>query len=124
MKTLSTIWLIIRSSPKAMYYVSLALYYLPTILPLVAKLREAFGSEQVQAVFKAWSEFIDRVAPPAPTADSAGEIPANREREKRWRFTRFMNRTRIAGQITDNEVQNICDAKHIKPYNAEVTQWT
>ena len=109
----SVLWMCLRHSPTA-------LYYLPTVLPVILKFREAFGSDKVQEAFKALGEFVSKIAPPAPTADSTGTIPANTERERRWRFTRFMNRTRLAGDITDNEVRNICAAHLIKPYESEV----
>ena len=98
------------------HYVKVILAALPATVALIVKIRAAFGSEAVQAAIKAFGEYIDRIAPPAPTADSAENIPANPEKEKRRRFTRFMNRTRLAGQIPENEVRNICAKNLIQPY--------
>ena len=119
MKILSTIWLIARSSPKAAYYISLALRYLPSALSLLTKIRAVFGSESVQEVLKAWSEFIDKVAPPAPAADGAGTLPDESKREQRRRFFRFMDRTKAAGCMTDGEVRIACTAHHLQPYHEE-----
>jgi len=89
---------------------------LPSAFALIGRIREAFGSDKVQEAIKALNEFIDKIAPPAPTADSTGNIPANPEREKRRRFFRFMNRTRLAGRISDGEVWVICERNRIQPY--------
>jgi len=89
---------------------------LPTALALIGKVREAFGSDKVQEAIKAFGEFIDKIAPPTPTADSTGSIPANPEKEKRRRFFRFMNRTRMAGHISDREVAVICERNLISIY--------
>lgn len=92
----------------------------PAAFALIGKIRAAFGSDKVREAIKALGEFIDRIAPPAPredgnpqTTDRSGE---GGNSEKRRRFTRFMNRTRIAGKMAEYEVQDIC-AKHlIQPY--------
>ena len=120
MKILPLLWTVIRSSPKAVSYVSLILYYLPSVLALFTKIRAVFGSESVQEVIKAWGELIDKVAPPAPTADSTGTIPADLKREQRRRFFRFMDRTKVAGTMTDGEVQVACTALKITPCEMEV----
>ena len=88
----------------------------PSALAMIGKIREAFGSDKVQEAIKAFNEFIDKIAPPAPTADSTGSTPANPEKEKRRRFFRFMNRTRMAGRISDREVAVICERNLIQPY--------
>ena len=124
MKVLSTIWLIARSSPKAAYYVSLALYYLPSVLTLFTKIREVFGSDSVQEVIKAWGEFIDKVAPPAPTMDSTGTIPADLKRERQRRLFRYLDRTKVAGTMTDGEVQIACTSLNITSCQKESKLWT
>ena len=95
---------------------SMLLAALPNALALIGKVREAFGSDKVQEAIKAFNEFIDKISPPAPTADSTGSIPANPEKEKRRRFFRFMNRTRMASRISDREVAVICERNLIQPY--------
>ena len=124
MKIVSTIWLIARSSPKAAYYISLALRYLPSALSLLTKIRAVFGSESVQDVVRAWGEFIDKDAPPAPTTESTGTLPADLKREQRRRFFRFMDRTKVAGCMTDGEVRIACTAHKITPCEMEMKQWT
>ena len=89
---------------------------LPIALAMINKIRVAFGSDKVQEAIKAFNEFIDKISPPAPTADSGGSIPANPEKEKRRRFFRFMSRTRMAGRISDSEVAVICERNLIQPY--------
>ena len=122
MKILPLLWTVIRSSPKAAYYVSQVLYYLPTALALFAKIRKVFGSEDMQDVIQAWGEFIDKVIPPAPTADSAGTIPADLKRERRWRFFQYKNRMKVAGAMTDGEVHIACTAHGITPEEGKL--WT
>ena len=100
----------------AIRYLQVALAALPATFALIGKIRTAFGSDKVQEALKAFGEFIDRIAPPTPTAGSIDSTPAKPEREKRRRFTRFMNRTRLAGQVPENEVQNICAKNLIQPY--------
>jgi len=89
---------------------------MPSTLAMLGKLRAAFGNDNVQEAIKALGEFIDKISPPAPTADSTGSIPANPKREQQRRFFRFMNRTRLAGQIGEGEVQVICERNFITPY--------
>jgi len=106
---LSVLWMIMRNTPTV-------IRTFPALIALLWKLREAFGSEAVQAAIKAFGEYIDRIAPPAPTADSAGSVPANLKREKRIRLIRFMNRIQLAGQIPENEVRELCAQNLIRPY--------
>ena len=94
MKTITTILSVIR--------------YLPAVIAFIGKLREAFGSEKVQEAIQALNDFIGKIAPPAPTTDSTGTISANTEKEKQRRFGRLINRTRLAGRVTDREIQTIC----------------
>jgi len=124
---LSTFWAVARSTPTVLSLLWTVarntpafLRHLPATLILIGKIRAAFGSEAVQVAIKAFGEYIDRIAPPAPTADSTGNTPANPGREKRRRFIRFMNRTRLAGQIPENEVRNICAKNLIQPYTEEL----
>jgi len=106
----------IKGIVTAFRYVQTALVAIPALFALIVKIRAAFGSDKVQEALKAIGVLIDKIAPPVPTADSTGSTPTNPEREKRRRFTRFMNRTRLAGQVPDNEVQNICAKNLIQPY--------
>ena len=96
--------------------VTMLLAALPSAFALIGRIREAFGSDKVQEAIKAFNEFIDKIAPPTPTADSTGSIPANPEKEKRRRFFRLMNRTRVAGRISDREVAVICERNLISIY--------
>jgi len=105
-----------KTTIKIIRYVQVALTALPTALALISKIRAAFGSDKVQEAIKAFNEFIDKIAPPVPTTDSTGSIPANPEKEKRRRFFRFMNRTRMASRISDREVAVICERNLIQPY--------
>ena len=106
----------IKGIVTAIRYLQVILAALPTTFALIGKIRAAFGSDKVQEALKALGKFIDQIAPPAPTTDSTGSTPANPEKEKRRRFTRFMNRTRLAGRVPENEVQNICAKNLIQPY--------
>jgi hypothetical protein len=99
-------------------YLRAALVALPTALALISKIRAAFGNEKVQDVIKAFSAFIDKIAPPDPSADST---PVPPEREKRRRFLRLGNRLNIAGTIADNEVQEYCvqhQSQSVEPQQA------
>ena len=96
--------------------VSMLLAALPNALALINKIRAAFGSDKVQEAIKAFNEFIDKITPPVPTTDSTGNIPANPKHEKRRRFLRFMNRTRLAGRIPEGEVLVICERNLIPTY--------
>jgi hypothetical protein len=113
-------------------YLQSALVAMPTTLALIHKIRAAFGNEKVQEAIKALGEFIDKIAPPAPpapTAESAGKestggrgqqhSPVNPEKEKRRRLFRFGNRLKVAGMITDNEVQEYCAQHHIQPIDQQ-----
>ena len=100
-------------------YLQAILVAFPATVTLIVKIRAAFGSDKVQEALKAIGEFIDKMAPPAPTTDSIDNTPVNPEKEKRRRFTRFINRTRLAGQVPENEVRNICAKNLIQPYTEE-----
>jgi len=89
------------------------LRHLPAAFVLINKIRAVFGSEAVHELLKALQAFIDRVAPPAPTTDSTGDIQANPKREQRRRLFRFRDRLNIAGIITDSEAQEICASHYI-----------
>ena len=93
---------------------------LPQALALIAKIREALGSEAVQAVIRAISEFFGTVIPPAPTADSTGTVPANPKQEQKRRFRRFMNRIRLVTCMSDTDEQNLCAKYNIQPYTEEI----
>ena len=108
MKTVITI---IRNLP-------MLLAALPTALAMISKIREAFGSDKVQEAITAFNEFIDKIAPPSGTTDSRRQTTAeaNPKQEKRRRFFRFMNRTRMACRLSDREVAVICERNLITPY--------
>ena len=116
MKTLLTLWTVMRSSPAIIRYFFVVLRYLPTLIAFMGRLQEVFGSEAVQELMKALNAFIDRVAPPAPTIDGTGTIPANLKKEQRRRIFRFRNRLEVAGIITDAEAQELCAQYHSNPY--------
>lgn len=94
------------------------LRYLPLILNLIGKMREAFDPEKIPEVIKAFQELIAKMTPPAPAVDSAGTTPANPagERTRRWR--RLKTRLDVAGAITDIEAQEFCSTYSIdrEPY--------
>ena len=102
MSTLKTLWTLWK--------------YSSLIVPLIVKIRELVGSDAMQAVVNAITEFIDKVSPPAPTADSTGVKPANLEREKKNRLLRLRRRLGIAGAITENEAREFCAQHHIDTY--------
>jgi len=106
---LSLLWAFARCTPAI-------LRHLPAALVLIGKIRAVFGSEAVQELMKALNAFIDRVAPPAPTIDGTGTIPANLKKEQRRRIFRFRNRLEVAGIITDAEAQELCAQYHSNPY--------
>jgi hypothetical protein len=101
---------------KIIQFVQMALAAFPAALALINKIRAAFGSDKVQEAIQAFNEFLDRVAPSVPTADSTDYIPAEPEGEQRRRFFRFMNRTQMAGRISDREVGIICERNLIPSY--------
>ena len=100
-------------------FLKAALVALPTALALISKIRAAFGSDKVQEAIKTLGEFIDKIAPPVPTTDSTGNTPANPEKEKRRRLFRFGSRLKVAGMITDNDVQEYCVQHHITPVDQQ-----
>ena len=104
---ISTIITVIRFIPAI-------LAALPTAFALIGKIREVFGNEQIKEVIKAFGEFIDKIAPPVPATENTTNIPANPEREKRRRLFRFRNRIDVAGMMTDDEAQTLCDQYHTK----------
>ena len=114
MKTLSTLWTVLRSSPTALYYLFVVLRYLPAMIAFIGKLQEVFGSEAMQELMKALHAFINRIAPPIPAAD--GVIPVNTKQEKRRRLFQFRNRLEVAGILTDAEAQEFCAQHHFNPY--------
>ena len=103
---LSTFWAVAQNTPAI-------LRHLPAALALIGKIRTVFGSETVQDLLKALNAFIDRIAPPAPTTNSTGTIQANPRQERRRRIFRFRNRLEVAGMMTDEETQQLCDQHHI-----------
>ena len=106
MKTLSLVlsllWTVARRTPAI-------LRHLPAALVLIGKIREAFGSESVQEILKAFQALIDNLSPPTPQADR--DIPAPPKQEQRRRLFRFRNRLEVAGILTDTEAQELC-AQH------------
>jgi len=90
---------------------------LPAALALIGKIRAAFGSDKVQEAVKALNEFLDKIAPPAPSVDTTPAIP---EKEKRRRLFRFGNRLKVAGAITDNEAQEFCAQHNIELENYQL----
>ena len=109
MSTLSTLWTIIRCCPTV-------LYYLPTVISLITKIRELLGSEEIQTVFREISSLLGKVAPPAPTTDSTGTKPADIEEEKRQRRFRFRNRMQVARTMTDQEAHEFCSINNVPSY--------
>ena len=99
---LSLLWTVARCTPAI-------LRHLPAALVLIGKIRNAFGSEAVQEVLKAFQALIDKSSPPTPQADRVN--PAIPKREKRRRLFRFRNRLEVAGIISDTEAQELC-AQH------------
>ena len=96
----------------------------PTAIAMINKIREAFGSDKVQEAIKAFCEFIDKIAPPSEATDSRRQTTAeaNPKQERKRRFFRFMNRTRMACRISDREVAVICERNLITPYRDEQTR--
>jgi hypothetical protein len=86
------------------------LRHLPLILNLIGRIREAFNSEKVPEVIKAFQELITTIT---PATGSAGETPANPagERTRRWR--RLKTRLDVASAISDTEAQEFCSTYHI-----------
>lgn len=107
LNTLSGLWTLIR--------------YLPTALALIATIREALGSEAVQAVIKAVKELVGKTD---TTAENTGTVPANTEPEKQGRLQQLLNRLRIAAVMTDGEVAHMHTAHNMKPYQEDTKQWT
>jgi hypothetical protein len=85
---------------------------LPLILQLIGRIREAFDPKKVSEALETLNELIGNIAPPAPTADSAGDNPANLEGEKRKRWLRFKNRINVAGIVSDTDAQEFCNQYH------------
>jgi hypothetical protein len=94
------------------------LLYLPLILNLIGRIREAFDPEKIPEVIKAFQELIAKMTPPAPTAESTGTTPANSTGEKKQRWRRLKTRLDVAGAITDTEAQEFCSTYRIdrEPY--------
>jgi hypothetical protein len=114
---LSGTWSVVKFSPTL-------LYNLPKIIALSKMVIELFGSKQFQEVLIALGVFFGKIAPPAPTADSAGTIPANNEQEKQRRFFRLRNRLDVAGIMTDREAINIAEIHRLPTYSTEPSYWT
>jgi len=121
--TLSMLWAVARSTPTVLSLLWMfarntpaILRHLPAAIALIGKIRTVFGSEAVQEFMRALHAFINRMAPPGPTTDSTGTIPANPKQEQRRRLFRFRNRLEVAGILTDTEAQEICAQYHLKPY--------
>jgi hypothetical protein len=110
---ITTIFTVIR-------YLQVAFVALPTALALINKIRSAFGSDKVQEALKAFNEFLDKICPPVPSADTTGTTPVIPEKEKRRRLFRFGNRLKVAGTITDIEAQEFCAQHNIQPVD---NQW-
>jgi len=87
---------------------------LPQIIALIGKIRQAFGSSKTQDAISAFAELVDRIA----ASDSAS---TDSRRANRRRFCRFMNRTRVAGQMPEYEVRDICDKHLIEPYAEDLS---
>jgi len=116
--TLTTLWAVARSTPTILSLLWMfarntpaILRHLPAAIVLIGRIRAVFGSEAVQEFMKALYAFINRIAPPVPTTDSTGTIPANPKQEQRRRLFRFRNRLEVAGILTDAETQELC-ARH------------
>jgi len=92
----------------------MVLQNLPLIFKLIGRIREAFDPKKVSEALETLNELIGRIAPPAPTTDSAGDNPANLEGEKRKRWLRFKNRVNVAGIVTDADAQEFCNLYHVK----------
>ena len=117
---LSTLWAVARKTPTMLSLLLTVARCTPAILrqfpaafTLIGKIQAVFGSEAVQELLEALHVFIDRLSPPAPTTDDAGDIPANPKQEQRRRLFRFRDRLNVAGIITDAEAQEICALHNI-----------
>ena len=87
---------------------------IPTILLLITKVRKLFGDEKVQEAIKAFVSLIDKFEPVQPD----GTLPEQEQVKKRrwWRFRdRFNVVANITANISDDDLQNICNAYQIKP---------
>ena len=113
---LSTVWTCIRHSKTTVRYLLVVLYYVPTAISLIRKFIAVFGSEEMKEAFSALKDFLGKIAPPAPTADSIGTVPANQKREYRRRLFRFANRLNLFGAITDYEEHSLLLTHNIQPY--------
>jgi hypothetical protein len=94
MKTVTALWTMIQ--------------FLPTLLVLITKAKEVFGSEQMKEFVQSVVDLLRKVASSAPTADSAGTKPANIEEEKRRRWFQYKNRIKVAELVSDSEAREIC----------------
>jgi len=110
MKTVSVLWMIFM--------------HWRQLQPVLEKIMDAAGSDKVQVALQAIGEFFTKTVPPAPTADSIGNISVTPERERRWRLGRVIDRLRVAGTMTESEVRMACTAHKITPCEMEGQQWT
>ena len=102
-QTLGTIWTVI--------------WHLPSVLGLIAKIREVLGSEPIREIFTMILALIDRVAPESGDRNQqsgdrrADGSPAvgNARLTVRERLRLFRNRMRVACTMTDKEAQEYCD---------------
>jgi len=81
------------------------LRYLPLILNLIGRIRQAFDPDKVPEVIKAFQELIAKIA---PTAESTGETPANPAGKQKQRWRRLKTRLDVASAISDTEAQEFC----------------
>jgi len=103
MKTITTLWTLAK--------------YLPAAMQLLTLIRETVGDERVQEIIRAVQELLGKVSPPPPTAESGGTVPAvPLGQEQQRRFLRFMNRTKVAGSLTDQQVYEVCSSCNVRPY--------
>ena len=104
-QSLSVLWTVARNTPAV-------LRHLPTIILLIGKIREAFASEQVKEVLKA---FIDLIGKSEVQHDSVDNTKSDDEKDnQRRRFRRFRNRMDVACDLSDGEVCNYCVTKNYK----------
>jgi len=104
---LSGLWTLIRNVP-------VAIRYLPQIIALIGKIKEAFQADKVQEVFRMVTDLINSVAPTTKQQDNTGNSIGDTEEDKsRRRFIRFRNRMIVADNLTDKEAEEFCAQHHL-----------
>ena len=107
---LSSVWMLVRNTPTA-------IRYLPKILALIGKIKEAFPADKVKEVFNMFIDMINNAASDTPQHDNTGNSIGDTEEEKqRRRFGRLRNRMDVASNITDSEAQEFCALHRIQHF--------